>query len=330
MKSLYFYVGHRDQVGGGALALYHLAVALQEMFDVHLSSDWHPDMEQFEFLMPPERPWKFKRIPEQTDVYLASAYNECPVPFGKVNVFYTFFPRVWWTELNDYKHVVTISEYSRLWVQNHWLRDAEVVVGGAFREHYAPIRPKENVILSCSRFFMEGDVKTLRGHSKGQHRLIEAFLMAKGTDSWKLQLAGSVLCEDDSRYLKACQDLAKGDPRIEFYPMANKSQIRDLYGHAKVFAHAMGFERENPAETEHFGFCVEKALLSGCRTVVCDRGGAAEMGHYKFSNIQELVFGLEEAMNVKANDTEKIAAQNDFRTWKTFCNNVRRVFGKWA
>jgi glycosyltransferase involved in cell wall biosynthesis len=278
MKTLYFYVGHRDLVGGGQLALYHLAWALQDSFDVYLSSDFHPGMDGFEFMAPPRKPWKIG-MPENVDVFLASSYTECPMPCGKVNLFYTFYPRMP-APPKSYDFIFTLSDFSRDAVFQNWGRESYKICGGVFTDNYKPILPKEKIVLNSSRFFIEGDANTFWGHSKNQHVLISAFkagLERSTFPDWKLILAGSVLTQQDGEYLNACRRLAGDDPRIEFKPMLGKDALADLYGRADIFVSAMGYGRHDQAETEHYGLAVEKAVLSGCYSVVHDSGGAPEI-----------------------------------------------------
>lgn len=328
MKRLYFQIGHRDLIGGGQLALYHLALALQQKFDVTLSSDFHPGMAEYEYL----RPAEFKvGICEDPDVFLASSYTENIPPRGRTNVFYTFFPRHTTPSTFQYDDIVTISDFSARHVKDRWRVAPLVVVGGAFSPDYQPAPVKENLILSCSRFFMEGNPQTLQGHSKNQHLIIEAFKALPETlrRDWRLVLAGSVLTEQDGQYLRACKELAKGLPNVEFYPMIGKGPCRELYAKAKIFVHAMGYGRPDIAETEHFGFCVEKALLSGAYCLTYKEGGAAELAHETFGTLPELRAYLQRAVAME-HDGEHIAAANRWRTWEHFQDRVNWVFGKWA
>lgn len=326
MKNLYFYVGHRDLIGGGQLALYHLAVALQELFEVHLSTDWHPGMWDYEYMVVPKRNFQIGR-PEKIDLFLASSYTELPQPRDELNVFYTFFPRYAW-DLHGYDSILTISRYSQDHVRSRWDRESEVIVGGVFFPDYI-CGAKEPIIMNSSRFFLEGDPENFRGHSKNQHLLIEAFKELQDAEDWQLILAGSVLTEEDSRYLNACRKLADGDARIRFYPMLGRDKLRDLYAKAKIFVHAMGFGRADEAEVEHYGFCVEKALISGCHTIVHQSGGAPELAHEMWVTPRNLWAVLQIAVE-RDFDHETAAQDNRWRTFGAFQERVTGVFGEWA
>lgn len=324
MKTLYFDTNHIDLVGGGGLALYNLSVALQENFDVYLAEPWNEGMARYEFLRPPARPFKIGR-PASFDVYVASKYAVWPEPQGRVNIFYCLYPRFRW-DMSGYQKIVTLSEYSRQAIRAQWGRESEIVVGGAFAPYYSPA-PKVSNFLSCARFFMEGNPEKLEGHSKGQHHLIRAFQAAE-LPAWSLTLAGSVLSKDDERYLQALERLAAGDERITFVPMATRQTLRNLYSMAAVFVHGMGYGHRDPAEVEHYGIVVEKALLSGCGTIVHDSGGAPELSHMAWTDLDQLSAFMGHA---RFADPSRIARDAAARfTWDNFQKRVGEVFGAYC
>ncbi len=323
MKTLYFDTNHIDLVGGGGLALYNLSVALQEYFDVHLAEPWNEGMARYEFLRAPSRPWKIGR-PNVIDVHVASRYAQWTEPQGKVNVFYCLYPRYAWPMIG-YQKILTLSEYSRQAIREYWKRESEIVVGGAFSPDYAPYPEKTKSFLSCARFFMEGNPELLAGHSKGQHHLVRAFQAADLPD-WTLTLSGSVLSKDDERYLEALRKLAAGGDRIVFRPMATREELRDLYARSKVFVHGMGYGHRDPAEVEHYGIVVEKALLSGCHTIVHNSGGAPEFSSSNWETIDQLAHLMKWCATMPINH-EKIAREVASRfTWEGFVKKVGETF----
>ncbi len=328
MKTLYFDTNHIDLVGGGGLALYNLSVALQELFDVSLSEPWNSEMAKYEFLNLPIRPFRIGK-PDKIDVYLASKYAEQVVPTGGVNIFYCLYPRHAWN-MDRYQKILTLSEYSRRAIREVWKRDSEILIGGSFYPTYRMKEPKENMFLSCSRFFMEGDPESLSGHSKNQHIQIAAFRTLAKDLPWTLTLAGSVLGEGDQKYLDVCRKLAAGDPRIKFEPMVTADELRVLYGRAKVFLHAMGYGRKDPAEVEHYGICVEKALISGCRSIVHFSGGAPELTDHIWSDPLELAAEMKHIVENEPAELSVISEENQWRTWDNFMLDVERTFHAYA
>jgi glycosyltransferase involved in cell wall biosynthesis len=324
MKTLYFDTNHIDLIGGGGLALYNLSVALQDLFEVYLSRPWKLEMEKYEFLRKPARPF---RIGEPLDprVHLVSKYAEQTRPVGDVNLFYCLYPRYSW-DMRAYDRIFTLSEYSQKAIRERWGKDSTILIGGAFSEDYGPADVKEKSFVSSSRFFMEGDPERLEGHSKNQHIIIAAFRTLPKDLPWTLDLAGSVLGNGDKAYLDVCRRLAGGDSRIRFHPMATREELRDLYAKAEVAVFAMGYGRSDPAEVEHYGIAVEKALISGCYTIVHDSGGSPEFAHEVWNRPLDLATVMGRAA---MGGTYKIADQQ-WRNWPRFAERVREEFHAYA
>ncbi|HXX94221.1 MAG TPA: glycosyltransferase [Planctomycetota bacterium] len=322
MKTLYFDAGlHADLVGGGGLALYNLSVALQEKYDVWLRRPWDEGMMRYEFLRPPKRPFKIGE-PHHADVFVASSYNSYLPPKGDVNVWYCLYPKFRW-DMTAYQKILTLSKYSQGAIKDLWERDSEILIGGAFAPDWRS-GEKENIFLTNARFFMEGDPDRLVGHSKGHHLIVQAFRELPGDLPWKLIVTGSVILESDGRYLEACRRLAGDDPRIHFIDMASRETLQDLYARSRVFVHAMGYGRTDPAETEHYGISVEKGLLSGCFTIVHASGGAPEMAHVKWETPADLRNLMVGATYAKCH--QEIAQAYETRTWEAFVEQTLKVF----
>ena len=228
--------------------------------------------------------------------------------------------------MSQYHKILTLSEYSRRAIRVQWKRDSEILIGGSFYPDYHPAPVKDNAFLSCSRFFMEGDPGKLQGHSKNQHIIIAAFRTLPASCPWTLTLAGSVLGDGDRGYFEVCRQLAAGDPRIKFAPMATKEEMQRLYGISKVFLHAMGYGRTDPAEVEHYGICAEKALLAGCRTIVHLSGGAPELTDHIWASPATLAAEMKHAIDHPPGESDVIAEENRWRTWDNFLLDVERSF----
>lgn len=322
MKTLYFDTNHIDLIGGGGLALYNLSVALQEKYDVHLAIPWNPKMTEYEYLHEPSRPFKIGK-PGHVDVFVASKYAEYVKPCGDVNVFYCLYPRYEW-DMAPYHKILTLSRYSQAAIKQRWGRDSQILIGGSFSPDYGPEFPKENLIVSSSRFFMEGDPEALIGHSKNQHMLIEAFKTLPEDTNWTMILAGSVINSGDVKYLNKCISLI-GKHKIGFAVNATKETLKSLYAKSKICLHAMGYGRSDPAETEHYGICVEKALLSGCFSVVHNSGGAPDLAHGTWNNPSGLEAWLKTATEMD-HDYEMIAEAAKWRTWDRFVSKTLLAF----
>ena len=132
---------------------------------------------------------------------------------------------------------------------------------------------KENIILYVGRFS-----KLLQ--SKGQEVLIEEFkkLYNSGVKDYKLVLAGGVEVGADENVLKL-QKMIKGYP-IEIVKSPKFSELKDLFGKAKIFWSASGFnvnEEKNPKAVEHFGMTLVESMSAGCVPVAVNVGGHKEI-----------------------------------------------------
>lgn len=137
------------------------------------------------------------------------------------------------------------------------------------------IKPKrkENVILYVGRF-------SRLAQSKRQDVLVHAFkkLIAEGSIDWKLVLVGGIEVGVDS-YLDEIKKASSGFP-IEIITSPDFKILKDLYGKAKLFWSASGFEEDetkNPQKVEHFGMTVVEAMAAGAVPVVYNSGGHKEI-----------------------------------------------------
>ncbi len=134
-------------------------------------------------------------------------------------------------------------------------------------------RRKENLIVSIGRFSQLTQVKR-------QDILIKAFkkFFDSGFSDWKLILAGgSEVGVDD--YVKKLRKSAKDYP-VRILESPSFSQIKKLYGKAKIFWSASGFgvdEKKSPEKVEHFGITLVEAMAAGAIPVVFAGGGYKEI-----------------------------------------------------
>lgn len=133
---------------------------------------------------------------------------------------------------------------------------------------------KENIILSVGRFS-----QLLQG--KKQDILIEVFKKLVGEDSlkeWKLILAGGSEVGSDE-YLRNLQVSTEGYP-IKIIENLSFSELVKLYGKAKIFWTASGYdidEETEPERVEHFGITTVEAMAAGCVPIVQGKGGQKEI-----------------------------------------------------
>jgi glycosyltransferase involved in cell wall biosynthesis len=192
--------------------------------------------------------------------------------------------------LDTYQDVVSISEFTRLWVRRRWKRDSRVI------HPPVPIEsgggPKAPLILSVGRFFDQRF-----GHSKKQLELVRAFraLRAAGLSGWELHLVGG--CQQQhARYLAEVRAEAEGLP-VVFHIDAPGRELRGLYHRASVYWHGAGLgerERSHPERLEHFGISTVEAMGAGAVPIVVGKAGQREIvqhgvNGYHFSSLDDLV-----------------------------------------
>jgi len=192
--------------------------------------------------------------------------------------------------LVTYQEIVSISEFTRRWVQRWWGRESHVI--------YPPVAfatggdQREPLILSVGRFFDERF-----GHSKKQLELVRAFrtLLARGLSGWELHLVGG--CQQrHGEYLARVRAEAQGLP-VHFHIEAPGVELRELYRRAGIYWHAAGLgesERRHPERLEHFGISTVEAMGAGAVPIVVGKAGQGEIvqhdvNGYHFRSLGELV-----------------------------------------
>ncbi len=134
-------------------------------------------------------------------------------------------------------------------------------------------RRKEDLIFSVGRF-------SQLEQAKRQDVLIKAFkkFFDSGYGGWKLVLAGGTEVGVDD-YVRKLRRSAKNYP-IRILESPSFSQIKELYGKAKIFWMASGYgieERKNPKKVEHFGITTVEAMAAGAVPIIFVAGGHKEI-----------------------------------------------------
>ena len=193
--------------------------------------------------------------------------------------------------LDTYQQVVSISEYTREWVQRYWGRPSELLFPPV---HTSAVPPgeKKDQILSVGRFFGRD-----RGHSKKQLEMVRAFVEAQDRgelQGWEYHLVGG--CSDeDLPYLDEVRRAGAGH-RVHIHANAARPLVEDLFATSKLFWHATGLGEdadERPWVFEHFGITTVEAMAAGCVPVVIAMAGQKEIVRpgvdgYLFTTLAEL------------------------------------------
>lgn len=190
------------------------------------------------------------------------------MPFQDVNG-KTLLNRMKFFRINK---IICNSYFTKKFIDKEYGVESIVIYPPVDVEKIKP-RRKENLIVSIGRFSQLTQVKR-------QDILIKAFkkFFDSGFSDWKLILAGgSEVGVDD--YVRKLRKSAKDYP-VRILESPSFSQIKELYGKAKIFWSASGFgvdEKKSPEKVEHFGITLVEAMAAGAIPVVFAGGGYKEI-----------------------------------------------------
>lgn len=190
------------------------------------------------------------------------------IPFKDVNG-KTLLNRMKFFRINK---IICNSYFTKKFIDKEYGVESIVIYPPVDVEKIKP-RRKENLIISIGRF-------SQLAQAKRQDVLVKVFknLFDSGFNDWKLVLAGgSEVGVDD--YVRKLRKSAKGYP-IRILESPSFSQIKELYGKAKIFWSASGFGvdgKKNPEKVEHFGITIVESMAAGAIPVVFSAGGHKEI-----------------------------------------------------
>jgi len=229
------------------------------------------------------------------DIFVNNGMLEMVYPLANTSLFICHFPEREKSRLfyvDRYTEIVHNSLYTARWIERRWgLHPHKHIYPPVDMEPGAFPLPKENIILSVSRF----DV----GGNKQQLEMIKTFQeMAKNrpreTAGWKFVLAGG--SPPQNPYLEGIQQYLRQTRGAEIELKINipASELRSVYEKAKIFWHSCGLGQSDPARVEHFGMTVAEAMQNGCVPVVFRGGGQTEIvedgaSGFLFSSQNELI-----------------------------------------
>ncbi len=168
--------------------------------------------------------------------------------------------------------IVCNSEFTKKFIDDEYGVESEVVYPPVDTIHIRP-KKKENIILFVGRF-------SELMQSKGQELLIKEFkrFYDKGNKDWRLVLAGGVEVGSDD-FLSNLEKKIKDYP-IEIKKSPSFLELKELYGHSKIYWSAAGYdidENNNPEKVEHFGITLVESMSAGCVPIVSSIGGHKEI-----------------------------------------------------
>ena len=168
--------------------------------------------------------------------------------------------------------IICNSHFTKRFIDKEYGVESTVIYPPVDVKEFRP-RRKEDLIFSVGRF-------SQLEQAKRQDVLIKAFkkFFDSGYSDWKLVLAGGTEVGVDD-YVKKLRKLAKDYP-IRILESPSFSQIKELYGEAKVFWMASGYgieEKKNPKKVEHFGITTVEAMAAGAVPIIFAAGGHKEI-----------------------------------------------------
>ncbi len=176
-------------------------------------------------------------------------------------------------KLKSWNTAIYNSKFTKQVIEKTWNLQGKVIYPPVEVEDFKSLK-KQNLILSVGRFVSFNRIKK-------QEFMIDMFKkMAKDLKGWSLHLAGGV--EGDKKYLDELKKASKGFD-IFFYPNVSFEKLKDLYGKASIYWHAMGYGEKDPKRKEHFGITTVEAMSAGCVPVVINSGGQPEIVENKKS-----------------------------------------------
>lgn len=193
---------------------------------------------------------------------------------------------------HNWQSINTNSFFTKKVVEQHWGLPVDTVMYPAVSEDVMSVRAKKkNSILAVGRFFPQL-------HSKRQDILVESFArLLKEQPSlmqdWQLVFVGAI---ENQSFFDAIKEKAVGLP-ISFETDIDRAALVELYGQARLFWHATGYEvdpEQHPEKVEHFGISTVEAMAAGCVPLVIPSGGQAELlpeelEPYAWHTIDELI-----------------------------------------
>jgi glycosyltransferase involved in cell wall biosynthesis len=175
----------------------------------------------------------------------------------------------WQGRFNSYRHRFAISAFAADWTERRWNVRCGILHPPV---NLVDVGAKEHLILSVGRFTAV----------KRQLEMVTAFRETAQTlpRDWSYVCAGGVDSSTDGlAYFARVSEAAAGAP-VRFCCDINRAELAALYGRAKIFWHAMGYQDDIarfPERMEHFGIVTAEAMSAGCVPLVFDGGGQAEL-----------------------------------------------------
>ncbi len=175
-------------------------------------------------------------------------------------------------KLRKVKVIVCNSKFTKKFIDQEYGVNSVVVYPPVSVDEFKPAE-KENIILSVGRF-------SQLLQAKRQDILVETFksMVEEGLKDWKLVIVGGSDVGGRELVNKLIED--SKDYPIEIVENPSFDELKKLYGRAKIFWSASGFnidEDKEPEKVEHFGITVVESMAAECVPIVVNKGGHNEI-----------------------------------------------------
>lgn len=339
-----FFDPYLDTIGGGERYILTLAEYLsQKEWEVDLlwnnpelkeklESRLNFGLNRVNFIPIPKNVFEKWKLSRNYDLFFWLSDGSIPLLFAKKNIlhFQVPFQNVGGQslgnklKLKNIHKVVCNSFFTKRFIDKEFDVNSVVIYPPVDIESFKPGK-KENIILTVGRF-------SQLLQAKRQDVLIDVFkkMCDEGLLGWKLILAGGTEI-GGKIYFNQLKGEANGYP-IEFLENPDFKKLQKLYGQAKFFWFATGFdidEEKFPQKVEHFGITIVEAMASGCVPLAVGKGGPKEImeeGKTGFfwkneEELEKLTFKLIKKPEILKKLSQNVVKSSQGFSKESFCQN---------
>lgn len=258
-KTLLITNNHRAYTGGGAYIMMILSV-LKKYYDIYTDNDlaWYSHTTTPLALDPNEI--NLASPGQEFDLHLLADYRGWAEPRSRNSIQIIYYPLE--KNVQGWHKFFVLNEFCQHRAEQIY-SGPSYVISPYYRAEDFYILPKKRQVINVGQYFYEQD-----DHSKNQHLVIDWF--QKQDYYHNLILHGKII---NHTYFMALQDICRNDTRIQLKSDRPFAEIKHDFAESDIMLHAIGYGRQDPAQTEHFGLVALEALLSGCQPFVHNSGG---------------------------------------------------------